>query len=41
MVGDQDDIVLLPLTPVQRRVVGNQRVATLLVSMHDDATAIA
>ena len=37
MGGDQDDIVLLPLHTVQRRVVGNQRVATLLVSMHDDS----
>jgi len=37
MGGDQDDIVLLPLHTVQRRVVGSQRVATLLVSMHDDA----
>ncbi len=37
MGGDQDDIVLLPLHTVQRRVVGNQRVATLLVSMRDDS----
>ena len=37
MGGDQDDIVLLPLHTVQRRVVGNQRVSTLLVSMKDDS----
>ncbi|HSB99095.1 MAG TPA: FtsX-like permease family protein, partial [Burkholderiaceae bacterium] len=35
MGGDQDDIVLLPLHTVQRRVVGNQRVSTLLVSMNE------
>ena len=35
MGNDQDDIVLLPLHTVQRRVVGNQRVATLLVSMNE------
>jgi putative ABC transport system permease protein len=37
MGGDQDDIVLLPLHTVQRRVVGNQRVSTLLVSMNEDS----
>jgi putative ABC transport system permease protein len=31
--------VLLPLHTVQRRVVGNQRVSTLLVSMSDDSDA--
>ena len=41
MGGDQDDIVLLPLHTVQRRVVGNQRVSTLLVSLNDEATANA
>jgi putative ABC transport system permease protein len=35
MGNDQDDIVLLPLHTLQRRVTGNQRVATLLVSMQD------
>jgi putative ABC transport system permease protein len=35
MGNDQDDMVLLPLHTVQRRVVGNQRVGTLLVSMKD------
>ncbi len=35
MGNDQDDIVLLPLHTMQRRVVGNQRVGTLLVSLND------
>ncbi len=35
MGNDQDDVVLLPLHTMQRRVTGNQRVATLLVSMKD------
>jgi putative ABC transport system permease protein len=35
MGNDQDDIVLVPLHTLQRRVTGNQRVATLLVSMQD------
>ncbi|MEO8598196.1 MAG: ABC transporter permease [bacterium] len=35
MGNDQDDIVLVPLRTLQRRVSGNQRVATLLVSMKD------
>jgi len=35
MGNDQDDVVLLPLHTVQRRVIGNQRVNTLLVSMQD------
>ena len=35
MGNDQDDVVLLPLRTMQRRVTGNQRVATLLVSMQD------
>ena len=33
MGNDQDDVVLLPLHTVQRRVAGNQRVGTILVSM--------
>ncbi len=33
MGADQDDTVLLPLRTLQRRVTGNQRVNTLLVSM--------
>jgi len=36
MGNDQDDTVLVPLHTLQRRVTGNQRVATLLVSMQDD-----
>jgi len=35
MGGDQDDTVLVPLHTLQRRVTGNQRVGTLLVSMED------
>ena len=35
MGNDQDDIVLLPLRTLQRRVVGNLNVANLLVSMED------
>jgi len=37
MGNDQDDVVLVPLRTLQRRVVGNTRVATLLVSMKDDS----
>ena len=33
--GDQDDIVLVPLHTLQRRVTGNRKVNTLLVSMQD------
>jgi len=33
--NDQDDMVLLPLKTVQRRITGNTRVNTLLVSMSD------
>ena len=32
---DQDDTVVVPLRTLQRRVTGNQRVSTLLVSMQD------
>jgi putative ABC transport system permease protein len=35
MGNDQDDMVLLPLHTLQRRVTGNTRVGTLLVSMQD------
>jgi putative ABC transport system permease protein len=35
MGNDQDDMIMLPLRTVQRRVTGNQRVNTLLVSMSD------
>jgi putative ABC transport system permease protein len=35
MGNDQDDTVLVPLHTLQRRVTGNQRVATILVSMKE------
>jgi putative ABC transport system permease protein len=35
MGNDQDDTIILPLATVQRRVTGNLRVGTLLVSMAD------
>lgn len=35
--NDQDDMVLVPLKTLQRRVTGNTRVNTLLVSMQDDS----
>jgi len=35
MGNDQDDIVVVPLHTLQRRVTGNLRVSTLLVSMQD------
>ncbi len=40
--NDQDDMVLLPIQTLQRRVTGNTRVNTLLVSMSDgsDATRV-
>ena len=34
---DQDDIVVLPLRTVQRRVTGSTRINTLLVSMQDNS----
>jgi putative ABC transport system permease protein len=39
MGNDQDDVVVVPLRTLQRRVTGNQRVNTLLVSMQDGANA--
>jgi putative ABC transport system permease protein len=39
MGNDQDDMVLLPLRTLQRRVTGNLRVNTLLVSMEDGSDA--
>ena len=35
--NDQDDMVLLPIKTLQRRITGNTRVQTLLVSMMDDS----
>jgi putative ABC transport system permease protein len=42
MGNDQDDLVLVPLNTLQRRVTGNTRVSTLLVSMREgsDATRV-
>jgi putative ABC transport system permease protein len=34
---DQDDVVVMPIAAVHRRLTGNINVATLLVSMSDDA----
>ena len=39
MGGDQDDIVILPLRTVQRRVTGSTRINTLLVSMNEGTDA--
>jgi putative ABC transport system permease protein len=42
MGQDQDDVVLMPVRAVQRRVVGNvQDVSTLMLSMRDGASADA
>ena len=35
--NDQDDVVLLPLKTLQRRITGNTRVNTVLVSMMDES----
>jgi putative ABC transport system permease protein len=37
--NDQDDLVLMPIQTLQRRIVGHTRVNTLLVSMSDGADA--
>ncbi len=37
--NDQDDVVLVPLKTLQRRITGNTRVNTLLVSMMDGSEA--
>ena len=37
--NDQDDVVLTPLHTLQRRITGNTRVNTLLVSMQDGSDA--
>ena len=37
--NDQDDMVLMPIKTLQRRITGNTRVNTLLVSMSDGADA--
>ncbi len=41
---DQDDVILLPLVTVQRRITGNQDIPTVLISLRDgveSATAMA
>ena len=38
-MGDQDDIVLVPLHTLQRRITGGRRVATLAVAMEDGSDA--
>ncbi|APW43746.1 ABC transporter permease [Rhodoferax saidenbachensis] len=35
--NDQDDVVLVPMKTLQRRITGNNRVNTLLVSMADES----
>ncbi len=40
MGNDQDDTVLVPLRTLQRRVTGNQRINTLLVSMQDGSDSV-
>jgi putative ABC transport system permease protein len=37
--NDQDDVVLMPIKTLQRRITGNTRVNTLLVSMADGSDA--
>ena len=37
--NDQDDVVLLPIKTLQRRITGNTRVNTLLVSMKEGSNA--
>jgi putative ABC transport system permease protein len=39
MGQDQDDTIVLPLHTIQRRLIGNQNVGTLLVSVQDGADA--
>jgi putative ABC transport system permease protein len=37
MGSDQDNVIVLPLATMQRRVTGNTRVNTILVSLRDDS----
>jgi len=39
-MGDQDDVVVVPLHTLQRRVTGSRRVNTLLVSMADGSNSV-
>jgi putative ABC transport system permease protein len=41
MGNDQDDVVLLPLHTLQRRVTGNLRVGTLLIAMQEGSDSAA
>ena len=38
-MGDQDDVVLVPLTTLQRRITGSRKVGLILVSMAEDSDA--
>jgi len=39
MGQDQDDVVLMPIRAVQRRLIGNQDVSTLMLSLRDGVAA--
>ncbi len=39
MGNDQDNVVVMPLHTVQRRVIGSERVGSLLVSLREDSDA--
>lgn len=39
MGQDQDDVVLMPIRTVQRRLTGNQDVSTIMLSMRDGASS--
>jgi putative ABC transport system permease protein len=39
-MGDQDDVVMLPLHTLQRRVTGSRKVGTLLVSMQEGSDSV-
>jgi len=39
MGRDQDDVVMMPLRTVQRRLTGNQDVGTIMISMQDGITS--
>jgi putative ABC transport system permease protein len=40
MGGDQDDTVVMPLRTLQRRLAGTQDVASVMVSVRDDASTV-
>src|SRR5439155_7235314 len=35
--GGQDDQIMMPLTTVQRKLIGEERVASILTAVHDEA----